>query len=101
LRLVVRNEFPFAYREGDCLMTGSIDRLVRLYAGDQLVAADVIDFKTDVIESRGPKTLDAKTEYYRPQIDAYRRAVAAMTGLAPERIGARLLFVNPGIVQEM
>ena len=35
-------------------------------------------------------------EAYRAQIDAYRGAVAAMTGLEFERIACRLLFVCQG-----
>jgi hypothetical protein len=36
--------------------------------------------------------------HYRPQIEAYRRAVARFTGLPADHITARLLFVGPGIV---
>jgi ATP-dependent exoDNAse (exonuclease V) beta subunit len=101
LRLEVKNEQPFAYRDGDRLIVGTIDRLVRIYEGDRLIGADIIDFKTDLIEGKKSRSLAAKTEYYRPQVAAYRRAVAGMTGLAPEKITARLLFVTAGIVQSV
>lgn len=101
LRLEVRNEFPFAYRDGDRLISGAIDRLVLVYEGDRLLRADVLDFKTDVIQGKSSKSLQAKVEYYAPQIQAYRRAVSSMTGLAPESIDAKLLFVGAGIVQSV
>jgi len=97
LELKVRNEQPFALREQNTVVTGFIDRLVLMYAGQTLVAADIIDFKTDAVPSDDQAALTAKVEYYRPQLNAYRRAVAKTTQLAPERISARLLLVAPGL----
>lgn len=90
----VQNERPFAIREQDRMLTGNIDRLVLLSRGPELVAAEVIDFKTDAIQSESQ--LVERLEFYRPQIEAYRRAIMAVTGLATERIAARLLFVAAG-----
>jgi hypothetical protein len=39
-----------------------------------------------------------RVEYYRPQLDAYRRAIAEVFRLDPRKITARLLFVEPGAV---
>ena len=97
LEVQVHNERPFAIREQNRMLTGNIDRLVFLSRGRALVAAEVVDFKTDVI--RLDSQLVERIDFYRPQIDAYRRAVAAITGLAMERIAARLLFVNAGEVR--
>ncbi len=58
----------------------------------------MIDFKTDSVPDE--QTLHNKVVFYKPQIDACRQAVATLTGLSPERITARLLFVSPGIVYE-
>ena len=80
----------------DALLTGSIDRLVSLYHDQKLVAADIIDFKTDRID--GHQGMDAKVEYYRPQLEAYRRAVSRMLRLDRQRIAARLAFVGAGKV---
>lgn len=92
LKTRVSNEHRFAVRDGDRLSTGSIDRLVLLSRGNLLVAAEVIDFKTDRIEN--DEQLKARVAHYRPQLEAYRRAVSAMTGLAPEVIAARLAFMD-------
>ena len=40
--------------------------------------------------------LDASVEYYRPQLESYRRALAAITGLDPAAITACLLFLHAG-----
>ena len=100
----VRNEYAFstvltgeAGREE--LWTGSIDRLVLGLRGDEVVWAEILDYKTDRIDS--PEELDERAEHYRPQLESYRRVVAAQTGLALESIGARLLFLGPGRVVEV
>ena len=96
-------ERPFAVRDGDAILRGSIDRLVVLYDGDRVVAADVLDFKTDTIDpdTTDPDTPDAiaaKVDFYRPQLEAYRRAAAALLELDSSRISARLMFLSPGVV---
>ncbi len=98
LRLEVANERKFAVRDGNTVLSGFIDRLVLIYAGDQLVAADIVDYKSDALPDNDAAALAAKIEHYRPQLAAYRTAVATMTGLDEERISARLLFVGAGIV---
>ncbi|MEO8495547.1 MAG: 3'-5' exonuclease, partial [Planctomycetota bacterium] len=95
-RLVIENERTFAVRIDSQLLTGSIDRIVWIYAGQQLVAADIIDFKTDVAED--DTAVNAKRDYYRPQLESYRGAVCRMSGLSPEQVIARLVFVGRGLV---
>ena len=96
LRLEVHNEFPFAVREERGLLNGSIDRLIFVLDGEEVVAAEVLDYKTDTWGGSHPEVEAEKVAFYQPQIDAYRRVVASMTGLAPERIASRLLFVCQG-----
>jgi ATP-dependent helicase/nuclease subunit A len=48
------------------------DALVRTPDGLQIV-----DYKTDRVDER---TIDARVDYYRPQMDLYRRAIHALTG---------------------
>ncbi len=86
-------EWPFAMREGDTLLSGKVDRLVVLYDGDQPVGADVIDFKTDQIPQNAG-ALNERVEFYRPQLQSYRRAVMQWTGLPAARVSARLLLLN-------
>jgi hypothetical protein len=95
LQFQVEREREFAIRDGDTVLKGAIDRLVVLCDGDRPVAADVIDFKTDRIDNN----LAEKVEFYRPQLEAYRRTAARLTGLDECQIAARLLFVGAGIVE--
>jgi ATP-dependent exoDNAse (exonuclease V) beta subunit len=100
LRAEVRREFPLAVPVDGQLMTGFIDRLVLVLRGERCVAADIVDFKTDKLESGGD-ALAAAVEFYRPQINAYRRAVAHTTGLPTQRIRGRLVFLEPGRVVDV
>jgi len=102
-RWEVHNERPFAIRQGNTVVQGMIDRLVLIYDAEKLIAADIIDFKTDTIKENDPAALADKVKHYRPQMEAYRAAVARMTGLknSPQQISARLLFVSPGIVADV
>lgn len=101
-RLELFNEKPFAVilNEDDSpnrevLVQGVIDRLVLVYENNELVAADVIDFKSDVITD---ENLTERISFYRPQIETYRSAVAKFAGLNVEKVSAKLVFVKPGHV---
>ena len=98
-RLEVYNERRIALLDGDSILTGNIDRLVLMFHGDKIVAADLIDFKTDRIETEQAKAVEAKVDFYLPQLAAYRRAVSKMLRLEESRISARLLFVGPDLVK--
>ena len=101
VRAEAHNERRFAVLDNGRVLSGSIDRLVLLYAGDRLVTADVVDYKTDAIDPDHPDQLDESVEFYRPQLDAYRRAVSAMYHLPVGQICARLLFVSAGVMRPM
>ncbi len=101
LQLDVHNERPFALRIGDELLSGSIDRLVLVHRGGRLIAAEVLDYKSDVIPPRDKAALAAKVEFYRPQIEAYRLAVSKLYRLQERAIGARLVFLHSGDVCEI
>jgi len=94
-------ERPFAVRLDDALVTGTIDRLVVCYDGDKPASADVLDFKTDRLPSDDPAAIDARVEFYRPQMAAYARAVATMFALSAEQVSSWLIFVEPGIVRQV
>jgi ATP-dependent exoDNAse (exonuclease V) beta subunit len=96
LRLEVHNEFPFAVREERGLINGSFDRLILILDSERVIAAEVLDYKTDTWAINSPEVEVEKVDFYRPQIDAYRRVVTIMTGLEPEQIACRLLFVCQG-----
>ncbi|MFO7906021.1 MAG: UvrD-helicase domain-containing protein [Pirellulaceae bacterium] len=97
LRPEVHNERRFAVRDNGRMLSGAIDRLVLLHHDDRLVAADVLDYKTDYIDATNPHALIELVAHYHPQLEAYRRAVSAMFRLPLENISARLLFVSAGI----
>lgn len=98
-RWSVWRERPFALREGDTIQSGKIDRLVVLYDGDRPLAADLVDFKTDRVSPDKPEAIDARVAHYRPQLEAYRRAVARLLRLDVAQVSARLAFVEAGVVR--
>ena len=71
------------------LLRGVIDRLVLLYDADKIVAADVVDFKTD---ENFPD--DSRLEEYRKQLKAYETVVKKQYGLPSSAISLRLAFVT-------
>jgi ATP-dependent exoDNAse (exonuclease V) beta subunit len=80
------------------LWSGSIDRLVLGRLGDDIVWAEVLDYKTDILtEDHLPDRID----YYRPQLETYGRVVAAQTGLAAGEIRLRLVFLELGRAVEV
>jgi ATP-dependent helicase/nuclease subunit A len=101
--LDVRNEHAFSMVLADeageeQLWSGSIDRLVLGRRGDDVVWAEVCDYKTDILT---PDQLPARIEHYRPQLESYGRVVAAQTGLPETVIRLRLLFLELGRVVEV
>jgi ATP-dependent helicase/nuclease subunit A len=99
--LSVYTERAFTLRSGDELLSGSIDRLVLTRRGGKVVAADVLDYKTDAIDPHDSGGLAERIEFYRPQIEAYRRAVAQLFQLDFKCITARLVFLHAGLVREL
>jgi ATP-dependent helicase/nuclease subunit A len=99
--LSVQRERPFAIRHGDELLSGSIDRLVILHRRGVPIAADVVDFKTDELARGDSAALKQKTDFYRPQLDAYRAAAARFLRLPANRVSARLVFLSVGLVQDL
>ena len=91
LRVEAFTERPFSVLIDDNqLLRGIIDRLVLIYDGDKIVAAEIIDFKTDAVNDNN---LNQRVEHYRPQMAAYQKAVAKFCHLEVEKIACRLAFV--------
>jgi len=97
-RWQVWRERPFAVRDGDTILSGTIDRLVVLFDGARPIAADVLDFKTDRVPGADPQAVQQRIEFYRPQLEAYRCAVADLFRLDRARISTRLAMLEPGMV---
>ena len=93
--LRVANEYRFTLfedrPEGLVWCSGSVDRLMTL-GGDDPTAAVIDDFKTDQI--RDASHVQERVEHYRPQLEAYRSAVARSLGLELDMVAARLIFVE-------
>ncbi len=81
--------------ETTSVIEGVVDRLVLVYENDALVAADVIDFKSDAI---GQHELAAKVATYSPQLSAYRQAISISLGIPETSIATRLAFISTGDV---
>jgi len=82
----------------ETLWSGSFDRVVLHRDCGILVSAEIIDFKTDRIES---PSIRARVEAHRPQMLAYRRALAHITGLTEPAIRLRLAFLAADTVEDV
>lgn len=100
INLEVINERPFSVLADGRIISGTIDRLVLLSRNWQLVAADVVDFKTDAMPD-DPQEIEDKIEHYRGQLEAYVRAVSKIYHLPVNRISARLILLNLGRVESV
>ena len=97
----VEQELPFLHRQADGLLQGFIDRLVLVEEEGRVVEAEVQDFKTDLLDGSDAEAVAAKVTFYRPQIHAYRDAVAGRYGLNLAAVKGTLLFLRPGLVREV
>lgn len=88
---LVRREFRFVRVEGAVLERGTIDRLVVHGSPGRVERATIVDFKSDRATAND---VPALVERHRPQIDAYRAAMAVRLRLPPDRIEARLVFLD-------
>ena len=90
LRVEVHNERGFAVSIDDQLLQGFIDRLVLVYEGNRLLSAEIIDYKTDAVHAGN---LQNRINHYRPQLTAYRKAVATFCNLPIENVSTQIAFV--------
>lgn len=98
LDLGVEVERRFSVVDAGEVIAGTIDRIVLMRRDTRVLAADIIDFKTDSL-LHGEASIDDKIETYRQQLHLYRRAVARVYGLAESRICTRLAFLHAGRVE--
>src|SRR5262249_42229303 len=91
---ILAREVPFLHAEGpDRVIRGYCDLVYRDAGGDVVVA----DYKTDRLD--GESDVAAAVERHRPQLDAYRRALA--TALPEETVRAEILFVRTGRIERL
>ncbi|MFO1091709.1 MAG: 3'-5' exonuclease [Planctomycetaceae bacterium] len=99
LEIVIEQERRFDVVLDDELVSGSIDRLVLLKRGGKVVAADILDFKSDAIYGDRQTAVAWLVEAYAGQLQCYARAVAQLHQLPQEAIRTRLvLLATPEVV---
>lgn len=91
--LEVRREQRVAGRDEATVLSGTIDRLVLIKQAGQLVAADIIDFKTHDGAEMGSEASAQKMERYEAQMSAYRRVIATSLRLPSSRVSSRLVML--------
>lgn len=97
----LEREVRFIHRDGDAVLEGAIDRLVLLRQDGRVTGAVILDYKTDRVDPSDAGALAAKAETYRPQLHAYRRAVAGWYRIPAETISCRLVVLEAGAVVEV
>jgi ATP-dependent exoDNAse (exonuclease V) beta subunit len=95
-KFTVHNEYPICATVDGNLLRGFIDRLIVMRVNQRIVAVDICDYKTDRVDE-GTEELTASVSHYRPQVTAYRKAIAQMFALESVQIGARLVFTHAGV----
>ena len=88
---------PFVARDREGILQGVADRVVRIPdpEGERL---QVTDWKTDRIPAEDAGALEERAAHYRPQIQAYCRALAHLEGVEDERVEGVLAFLAAGRV---
>ncbi len=89
-------ERRFAVRLDRVLLSGTFDRVVVERKNGAAANVHLYDFKTDRV--RDKPAMEERAAFYAPQVDAYRRALRAMTKLPDDRIKASLVFTTLGAV---
>lgn len=84
------------------LVSGAFDRVVihRDKEG-QPVRAEIMDFKSSMVDADDEMGLARKVADYRSQMQAYRDALSKILGLRKEQIALHLLFTRAATVREL
>jgi len=95
-RFAVVGESP----DGRWLASGALDRAVIARPAGAPARAELIDFKSDRLGG-GEHALAERAELYRPQLEAYRDALARICGLDPASVRCRLAFLDSGTILDL
>lgn len=96
--LRVHNERSFAWLHDHAVVQGSIDRLVLAVRGDTVLAADVLDYKTDRLVGPRDRWIRDRSAHYASQLDEYRAAVRHCFRLSDDCISTRLALLEADAV---
>jgi len=99
--VLVDRERSFVRIHNSALIQGTIDRLVLVREAGRVVAADVVDFKTDRISGDADVWRKEKAEHYAGQLEEYRSAVRHMTSSVKLPVSTRLLLIEDASVVEV
>jgi len=99
--LQVLRERSFAIRDDDMMVYGIIDRLVLFRRHDRVLAADMVDFKSDTLAVDKASDMRHAIETYRPQLAMYRWTIARQFGLDIDHVRARPLFLQLGAIWQI
>ena len=91
-QIVVEMEIPILTRIGDRDFHGVIDRMVMRKIGNQVVSAELIDFKTDTLAKDSVELI----EKYQEQMQKYRQAVHSGWGIPIDYIDLKIAHINSG-----
>ena len=79
------------------IMHGSVDRLVvQRDASGSVMEVEVFDYKSDVADD-----VNRLVDVYRPQLEAYRKGMAALFNIGIERVKATFVFVSLGKIETL
>ncbi len=85
--------------EGGALRQGAIDRLVLHGHPGAWERIEIVDFKTDSQPATaGEQWIAGRADHHRPQLEAYRDAVAAEYSTDPARISISIVLLSAGEV---
>lgn len=96
--LRVEPERPFVIKRNGAIVVGTIDRLVLLELNGKLVAADILDYKTDRLTGNRESWIADRIQHYGGQLEEYRNAVNACFGIPVTHISTRLLLLEADAV---
>ena len=91
-QVVVEMEIPILTRIDDRDFHGIIDRMTLRKIGNQVVSAELIDFKTDTLAKDSVELI----EKYQEQMQKYRQAVHSGWGIPIENIDLKIAHINSG-----
>jgi len=88
IELLVQRERRIVYRTDREIVNGIVDRVILFQRDGQVVAADVIDYKTDTAADEA--AVERLKELYRPQLEKYGEAMRTLYQLEDDRVVLRL-----------
>jgi len=88
IEFLVQQERRIFYRTDTELINGIVDRVVLYRRDGKVIAADVIDYKTD--SATTADDVERLKTIYRPQLEKYGRAMQTLYQLDEDRVVIRL-----------